>query len=149
MTPKLRSVRISTLGSIRGEVGTSLVEFALALHILLAMVFGILAVGTAVYSYNFVADAAREGARYAMVRGSGCKVTGCPATNASIQSYVKGLGYPGINPGNLTVASTWAPNNSSGSVVTVTVTYNFPFSVPFVISSTLSMSSTSKMVMSQ
>ena len=145
----LRSMRMALLGRARSEVGVTIVEFALSLHLLLAMVFGILAVGSALYTYNFVSDAAREGARYAIVRGSGCTVAGCSATNASIQSYIAGLGYPGILASNLTVATTWTPNNSSGSVVQVKVTYNFPYSVPFVSSSTLSMTSTSQMVMSQ
>ena len=50
--------------------GQTLVETAVSLTILFSMVFGLINVGMALYSYNFVAESEREGSRYAMVRGS-------------------------------------------------------------------------------
>lgn len=47
--------------------GQALAEFALTLPIFLILVFGMLDVGRAVYTYNTLTNAAREGARFAIV----------------------------------------------------------------------------------
>ena len=47
--------------------GQALVEFALVLPIFLLIVFGVFELGRAVFAYNTVANAAREGARVAAV----------------------------------------------------------------------------------
>jgi Flp pilus assembly protein TadG len=47
--------------------GQGLVEFALALPVILLIFFGIFDMGRAVFAYNTVANAAREGARVAIV----------------------------------------------------------------------------------
>jgi Flp pilus assembly protein TadG len=140
--------------------GQALVETAVSLTILLTLVFGLINVGMALYSYNFVSEAAREGSRYAMVRGSSCTSPCTAATAASIQTYVQSLGYPGLNPSNLTVTTTWpdtgssctpsvTPCNNPGNNVMVKASYAFPWSVPFIPSSTLTMSSTSEVIISQ
>src|SRR5262249_20894930 len=51
----------------RGERGVSVVEFALVLPVFLAFMFGVTEFGRAVYYYNTVANASREGARYGIV----------------------------------------------------------------------------------
>jgi Flp pilus assembly protein TadG len=137
----------------RDESGSSIVEFAMASIILFTLVFGVIAICLALYSYNVVAEAAREATRYAIVRGSACtKTLPCNATSDQIQTYVRGLGFPGINPSSstLTATATWPNgNNNPGSPVQVTVQYTFPLVIPFVPSRTLTMSSTSAMVISQ
>lgn len=145
----------------RGEEGAALVEMALSIVILLTIVLGIMKMCLALYTYHFVSDAAREGTRFAIVRGSTCASPGyeCQATAAEIQTYVKNLGYPGIDPSAMTVTSAWSayPSgscvavgcNGPGDKVTVTVNYSFPLSIPFVPSRTLNMSSSSVMVISQ
>jgi Flp pilus assembly protein TadG len=50
-----------------GERGQALVEFALVIPIFLALLFGILDMGRAVWANNVVAHAAREAARHAAV----------------------------------------------------------------------------------
>ena len=119
--------------------------------ILLTVLFGIIQASLAVYSYHFIAEAAREGARYAMVRGSACASfsTACPASATDIQNYIKGLGFPGINtsvaamniqvfcgPGGRTPAipslTCTTGNNDPGDLVLVRITYNFPLGIPFV-----------------
>lgn len=47
--------------------GQSLAEFALVLPIIMLMIFGILDLGRAVYAYNTLSEAARQGARLAIV----------------------------------------------------------------------------------
>jgi len=67
----MRSVRQKN-----GESGSALVEFALASVIILTVLFGIIDMGRALYSYDWVSDAARRGSRYSMVRGQ----TSCQGT---------------------------------------------------------------------
>ena len=154
-----------TCGTRRcGEEGSATVEFAMAAVLLFTVLFGVLAIGLALYSYNVISEAAREGTRYAIVRGSGsCAylTPGCNVSAAAIQTYIQNLGFPGINSNNISVATAWSPTtagatcspsaacNNPGNQVKVTVTYSFPLIIPFVPSQTLEMSSTSQMVISQ
>lgn len=148
------------------DEGATIAEFAVSATILIAIVFGIYEASSALYSYAYVCDAARQGTRYAIVRGSACtgfaecSSTPAGATAAQVQAYVKGLKYPGINSNNLTVTSTWpttgsactpiaSPCNNPGNLVKVVVNYQFPLSIPFVPLTTINMSSTSEMVISQ
>jgi Flp pilus assembly protein TadG len=137
------------------EHGANLVEFAVASAILFSLLFGILQMCLALCTYNYISEAAREGARWAMVRGStSCtntpSLTSCNASSTAIQTYVQGLGYPGITSGSVTVTPTW-PNggNSPGNTVKVQVQYPFTLSIPFVSLTTINMASTSVMVISQ
>jgi Flp pilus assembly protein TadG len=140
----------------RSEEGSTLVEFSLSSAILFMSLFGIFGLCGALYSYNFVSDAAHDATRYAIVRGSACTgLTNCGVTSAQIQTYVRGLGYPGIIPSNLTASATWtgsnSPSNAPGNTVTVTVTYTYPLRVPFWKASgtILHLTSTSQMTVAQ
>jgi Flp pilus assembly protein TadG len=150
-----RSVASRMRQTLRIEAGSSIVEFALASIILFTLIFGVIAICTALYTYNVLAEVTREATRYAIVRGSAChfpKGASCPATAADIQTHVQSNNYPGIDPTSLLVPASnvvWTPNNNPGSTVKVTVTYQFPLNIPFVSSQTLSMSSTSQMLISQ
>jgi Flp pilus assembly protein TadG len=151
------------------ETGSAIVEMALSSSVLFAMFFGMFEMSMASYTYHYVSDAAREGSRYAVVRGStSCHntgLTGCGATSDTIATYVKALPYPGINPSNMTVTTTWykpsagTPTawtlcstgtcNAPGYLVKVNVLYAFPLSVPFIPARTINVTSTSQMVISQ
>jgi Flp pilus assembly protein TadG len=140
--------------TLRADRGSSIVEFAMASIILFTLVFGLLAICLALYSYNVTAEAAREATRYAIVRGSACTsfATACPATATDIKTYVQGIGFPGINPASLSVPDDccWPKgNNNPGNPVQVTVQYTFPLVIPFVPRRILTMSSTSQMLISQ
>ena len=50
--------------------GQDLVEFALLLPLLLLFILGIVEFGVAVFAYNTVANAAREGARVGVIRSA-------------------------------------------------------------------------------
>jgi Flp pilus assembly protein TadG len=146
-----------------GEEGSAIMETAMSSIILLTFMFGVMETGFALYSYHFISEAAREGSRYAIVRGSSCVnptdfTSACPASTADIQNYVKNLGFPGINPGNMRVTVTNAgypagvicsPSascNNPGNLVTVEVDYSFPMNVPFMPAKTYTMSSTAAMI---
>src|ERR1019366_8478508 len=72
--------------SLRGECGSSLVEYAVVFSLLITMLLGIADFSRALYSFHFVSNAAREATRYAAVRGSTCGAppagdNSCLATN--------------------------------------------------------------------
>lgn len=145
---------------IRDERGQAIVEFALVGSIALMLLFGIVEIGRAVYTYHLVSNAARIGSRYAIVRGATCSQTSpagsCQATSASIQTYVRSVS-PGIDASQLTVATTYGTSSgcsdpkfqSTLCLVSVTASYKFTFLVPLVSSAAVTMASTSKMVISQ
>lgn len=137
----------------------------MSLVLLLMLFIAIFEICLALYASHFVADAAREASRYAVVRGSSSctnspNLTNCDVTADQIQIWVRNLGYPGINPQNLTVTTTWpstgsdcypssSPCNNPGNPVSVQVTYAFPLNIPFWKSATINLSSTSQMVISE
>ena len=138
-----------------GERGSAMVEFAIVSSLALTLIFGIIEFGQGLYTYHLISNAARLGSRYAMVRGSACTATGCPAAADDVQTYVRGLA-PGVDTSSLTVTTTWSATptcvsgaNDPGCVVTVSVTYPFRFVVPLLASLTIPMSSASQMVISQ
>jgi Flp pilus assembly protein TadG len=157
-------------GQVRGEEGASIVETALASTVFLAMLIGVFQMMLALYTFHFVSDAAREATRYAIVRGSASctntpDLSNCDATSDQIQSYARGISYPGITPGKLTVTTTWlkvstslpatwsacasGTCNAPGNQVKVVATYAYPLNVPFVPKATFNLTSTSEMVISQ
>jgi Flp pilus assembly protein TadG len=138
------------------ERGSTLVEFAIVSTAVLTLMFGIIDFGRALYTYHLVADAARIGSRFAMVRGTACAVTGCPTTPDAVQTYVRGLA-PGIEPNSLTVLTTWSAGDGCtdaafqgpGCLVAVHVSYPFKFMIPLLPQFQMTMSSASQMVIAQ
>jgi len=131
----------------QSEEGGALVEFALTVPILMSFFFGLIEVSMALYMHQVVSECAREGTRYAMVRGSTC-VNGagssCTTTAAAVNSFVSGLSWPNIGGAPMVVSTTFPDGNESpGSRVQVYVSYAFPYRVPFIPPTTLNMSSTS------
>jgi Flp pilus assembly protein TadG len=167
------ALRRATPECIRNDQGATLVEMALSLSVLLAMLFGIIELSMALFAYNFASEAAREATRYAAVRGApSCTVLATfpncnlnPTTTGNpLQTYVQRLGYPFAqnmtvtanwyspsgSPGNTwTTACTAATCNAVGNAVQVTVSYVYPLSIPFWQSTTINISSTSQMVISE
>jgi Flp pilus assembly protein TadG len=145
--------------------GNALTEFAMVIPVLLAVMFGVIEFGRALYTYHFVSDAAREASRWASVRGQNCKAfqQACPASPAQVGDYVVSIAPPGIDtsPQKLVVSPAWVaspgtgsacvafPNNPGCVAVQVTVTYQFKFFLPFLPTSTYPMQSTSEMVITQ
>jgi len=155
------------------ERGQALVEIGFCSVLMLTFVFGAIELSLTCYSYHVVSALAREGARYAMVHGTGfcdgVTPSGCTATTPSIiQTYVRGLGL-GMNPSAMTVTSTCGtnptpptvptltacvatgttPNYVQGNLVRVVVSYQCPLILPLVRTTTITMTSTSQMVIAQ
>jgi len=141
------------LPRIKIEDGTTVVEFAIASLVLMAMLFGICEFGTVLYAYHFVSHAAKSATRYGAVNGATCGTGGdadCTQANAAaLQCYVTGgsgctlpgIMPPGIDPIRVNVAASWplvtnGPTNCSttanapGCTVKVTVCYDYKFIFP-------------------
>ena len=101
------------------ERGSTLVELTICLVAFLLLTLGAMEMGYAVYGYNFCSYAAQDAARWASVHGS---QSSTPATASSVTSYVTAEAV-GLSSSNLSVNTTWSPDNNPGSTVTVTVSY--------------------------
>lgn len=141
------------------ERGGSIAETAIVMMLALIVIFGIMEFGRVLYTYHAVSNAARLGTRYAIVRGSGCAVAGCPVTASALQTYVRGL-TPLTDPSSMTVATHWTgtdykrntcddTTHYAGCLVSVQVQYSFTFWIPLVATPPITLASTSKMVVSQ
>ncbi len=108
----------------RGDSGQAIIEFALILPVFLLLVFGFVDSARAVFEYITLADAAREGTRYAIVHGGASTAPSGPnANDASVRAQV--LRYT-IGVPNVTVTSTWPDgSNARGDQVSVVVTAPF------------------------
>ena len=69
--------------SSRRSRGQALVEFALVLPLLLLFIFGVIDAGRLIFTYNTVANAARNGARVAIVNQSTAGTNTCDTTSAT------------------------------------------------------------------
>ena len=149
--------------------GSSLIEFALSIGLLMTVVVGIMGFSLEVFAEHFVANAARAAARYAMVRGStaatacaSVSASNCTATSSNVVNYVQSITPGGISLASLAVTSSWpgttpagsacaniSGNNSPGCMVTITVKYAFSFYLPFVGQDTATISSTGAQTITQ
>ena len=130
---------------LRGQAGSAIVEFTLVALMFFMLSLGLAEMGRAVFDYSIVSSLAREGVRWASVRGS---ASGHAATDVNISNYVKSK----ASGMNLTVTVTWTPanDNSPGKTVNVQVLYNFRSIAPVLLSlGTIPLASTSHMVIVQ
>lgn len=119
-----------------------MVELALTFMGFLMLTLGSMEFGWAIYAYNSCSYAAQSGARWASVNGS---LSPSPATAASVTSYVQSQ-MVALDPNLLTVNTSWSPNNSPGSTVTITVGYTVVPLVGLAIKNSFNVSSTAQMV---
>ena len=106
--------------AVKDARGATIVEFALASTLFLTVTFGTIEFGRMILDYNVVSNAAREGVRYAAVRGSR---SGRAASATDVAAYVASKSGGRLSPSNVTV--TWPTDNAPGSVVQVQVRYGF------------------------
>lgn len=154
----------------REERGSSLIEIAISVVVLVTLFMGLMDFSRAVYSWAFVSWAAQSGTRYAIVRGSrwagtACSstaTTDCEATSANVQAYVQALAPPGVTGTKVSATTQWpgaSPDsttdggtdctkvaNSRGCFVEVKVGYTFHFITPFLPSTGINFTGTSEQV---
>ena len=130
------------------EKGTSMAEFAVVALVFFMIIFGIIEFGRLLYTHNALTDAARRGARYAVLHGSvagpgqpdpatcvknvaiygetninptTCAATGPPLINGLTATNVV-VEYQGLSPD---------PYGMNIGTATVTIqNYNFNLSIP-------------------
>src|SRR4051812_38083935 len=107
--------------------GSALVEAAFVIPVILLLLYGVFCGAIMVITVDQVDTAAREGARWASVRGAqyGFETKNPPATAADISDYVKAQGVT-LDPAVMTVNPSWDTSNRPGNYVTVEVIYNWP-----------------------
>lgn len=149
----------ASIRRLREQEGQSLVETALSIVVMLGLIFGVILACCGVYSLHYLANAAHEATRYAIVRGGDwtttCDGTGaagsgysssmCQASPQDVANYVANRNFPGINitPGDVCVeysssvpstastsCSASSTPNAAGDVVQVTITYPYSFNLP-------------------
>ncbi|MFB4169681.1 TadE/TadG family type IV pilus assembly protein [Virgibacillus sp. JSM 102003] len=108
---------------MKSQKGQSLVETALILPILLLLVFGITDFGRIFHAYLTLDHAGREAARTATI-GSSDSVIRAKITDATSSLDEDNLGIT-ITPGG-------EANRTSGSEVTITLTYPVDFLTPVI-----------------
>jgi Flp pilus assembly protein TadG len=115
-----------------------LVEFALVVPIFLLLMFAIIDFGRYVYYVQILNNAAREGARYAIVHGDrSIPATGPGSADASgeqVKAVVRNYAIGVIGSGaDLAIDPTWPDGtNSRESTVKVAVTYQFRSLIPVI-----------------
>jgi hypothetical protein len=164
---KLRIVavpmRLKVRGSNARQRGVTLVEQALILPILLALMFGVIDMSRALYTYHYVSYIAREATRWASVRSGA--LPGVPAVDQNaVDTFVKDVDGMGLDKKQITttldflrppngtplcpVAGSDAKNEKPGCIVQVTVTYDYQFIMPFMPTG-MTLSSKSQMIITQ
>jgi Flp pilus assembly protein TadG len=129
------------------EEGSALIEQAVSFSVLFALLFTFMEICMAFYTQHAVSEAARSGARYAMIHGASCvssSGSSCTLTNTDINTYVNGLVWPNIAGGTFVTTTTYPSGNENvGSTVQVKVVYTFKVTLPFVPKDTITLSSVS------
>jgi len=130
-------MRIPGNKRLRVDRGSSLIEFSLIAFMFIIVLLGVVEMGRMVLVYTTVANAARAGARYAIVHGADQTVSpsgpGSPCTCPAVKTVVKNFSSAGlVNPSLLTITVNYPDtSNSAGSRVSVTVTYPYDPLVTF------------------
>jgi Flp pilus assembly protein TadG len=130
------------IGRRRRQRGSAMIELAITLLGFMMLSTGTIEFGWAVYVYDTCVSTAQDAAHWASLRGSQSK---SPATSDGVKTYVKSLATA-LDPSQLTVTTTWTPNNSPGSNVQVTVSYNFTPMSYLAIKQNMTLSGTAQLV---
>ena len=161
---------------LQNDAGSALVEFAIASTVVLGTFLGVFQLTMACYTYNAVAEVARESARWAAVRGGTCSTNTptldhCGATQANIQDYAKSvaaLNWSQCTTANPCLTVSWKTATTSGTqrptttwttcttcskkpgdMVVVSMLYPYSLNLPFIKNYSLTLGSTSEMIVAQ
>lgn len=138
----------------------STLEMCIILILFLTLTIGLIDFGIGVSEYNTVAHLARQGTRYASVRGGACTSPCVPATANDIRDAVRSKAV-GLDPQRVIVTTTtldcpsgtnsaaWPANNQPGRAVQVVVAYDFTPLTRLLNVGTITLTSTSQLVISQ
>jgi Flp pilus assembly protein TadG len=113
------------------ERGQDMVEFGLALPLLVLLLFGIIESGLIYQSFNTITNAAREGARYGAISPANEGPSTCAAPSGAIGSQAVCRFATGLVPSQVTYRAT-----HSGQTVALQVTYRYAFASSLVSQAT-------------
>ena len=115
----------------KNERGSTLVEFAIGITVFATAMFAVLEFGRALWVHNALSDAARRGARYAVLHSSG---SAAQVKNIVVYGNEAGTGQPMLN--DLTAANVNVVYNNFGlndGTVSVSITgYQFQLVIPII-----------------
>ena len=159
------------------DAGGSLVEMAISALILSTMLFAIFELTMGCYTYNAVSEAARESARWGMVRGTKCSTytpnqNNCGASSDAIQNYAKTstkIDWSQCTTANPCVTATWMKGSTvsgsststtwatctggcsadPGNLLVVSIDYPYALTFPMVKTFNIHLTSTAQVVVSQ
>ncbi|WP_338504968.1 TadE/TadG family type IV pilus assembly protein [Sphingomonas kaistensis] len=118
---------------LRDERGGAMVETALALPILLTMIWGIVQFGLAMHANNGIQNALGEGARYATLCVNPTLVNGCRRpTDAQIIARIKERRFSSTYGSFDEPTVTPSPSTATMPYVDLQVVYRMPTSLIFV-----------------
>lgn len=123
----------------KSERGSTLVEFAIGATVFLTVMFAVLEFGRALWVHNALSDAARRGARYAVLNST-ADVN--EVKNVVVYGDPAGGTKPLVNNlGTSNVEVTYSNFGLNDGTATVTITdYQFQFVIP-IVSTTIQMPS--------
>jgi Flp pilus assembly protein TadG len=108
------------------ERGAVAAEFALLLPVLLTILFGIMEFGMIMYGREVVTNATREGARAGIIQATP------PVSGGAMQAVTTGyLTGTGVSAGSIAFTNVVCCGGT-GAPVTVAVTYNYPWLIPYI-----------------
>lgn len=125
-------------GRLSEERGQSLVEFVIALPVLLVIVFGIIEFATAWRTYQIITNAAREGARVAVVASTPPDPSPTGTVQTTVRNYMTNsnldlskatITLTCADPGGTLVGAACDPNSQAGFSEGVRVDYQHDFVV--------------------
>jgi Flp pilus assembly protein TadG len=103
--------------------GAALVEAAFVYPITILLIIGVVVLGVGVFRYQQLTWLAREGARWASVRGPqyASDTGGTAATATNVSDHVKGKAT-GMDTSSITVTTTWTVNGTTGQTTSGSTT---------------------------
>ena len=129
------------------EAGTTATEFALVASTFFMLSFGIIVMASAVMAYNSVCAAAREAVRYAVVHSP---TSANPATTAQIQQVAINVAPNlGIKQSQVTVTFPTDSNLPSMKDAQVQISYPYSITIPFIPTMSVTLTTSSRMLVSQ
>jgi len=137
-------MRIRTSSQSRRERGTTAVELALMIPLITMLVVGCIDLGRGVWAKHSLEHVVGDAVRWAAVNGDS---SSSPMTEATMETRVRSA-LPYLDSEELTVTTTWSPNNRPGSDVTVNLSYNFDPIIPFMSMEAFALSAAATSVIS-
>ena len=123
---------------LRRQAGQSTVEFALTIIFVMVVLFGAIELTIMIYTYNILADSAKEGVRYAIVHGTGVGAANCSgpggggvactdSTGTNVQTVVNNYTRLSFHDNTAMTVTPTYPDSSSVAPNRVRVTVSYVY----------------------